>query len=73
MGKTQGKLQWEIIADQIHKAGWSYGYCKAIVRDLGEVCIVDAHRHDGHWHVVHAPTLIMAFSELQRVISKVPQ
>jgi len=37
---------WEIIADKLSAAGWSWGYCSAVTRD-GWRWIVDAHRDDG--------------------------
>lgn len=67
--KTTGKQYWEIIADQLHEAGWSYGYSQAIVRDLGDVWIADAIKN-GHRYIVQAPTLMTAFIELQKVTRK---
>ena len=34
---------WEIVADKLSAAGWSWGYCSAVTRD-GWRWIVDAHR-----------------------------
>lgn len=67
---------WEIIADQIAKAGWSYGHCKYLVedRESGEVRVVyvaDAHRPDGHRFVSQAETLMTAFIELQKMLRDV--
>jgi hypothetical protein len=38
---------WEIIADNLKKAGWSLGYVSAVDRDGRTIFIVDAHRDDG--------------------------
>jgi hypothetical protein len=69
-------FDWEIIADQIAKAGWSYGYNKYLTddKDSGEVRVVyvaDAHRSDGHRFVSQAETLMTAFIELQKVLRDV--
>jgi hypothetical protein len=45
---------WEIIADNLSKAGWSWG-CVATINSNGRtIWIVDAHRVDGKRFVVHA-------------------
>jgi hypothetical protein len=38
---------WEIIADNLKKAGWSLGYVSAVDSDGRTVWIADAHRDDG--------------------------
>ena len=38
---------WEIIADNLSKAGWSYGYVSAIDSNGRTIWIADAHRDDG--------------------------
>src|SRR5947207_2248919 len=43
---------WETIADKLHAAGWSWGYCSAVSRD-GWRWIVDAHR-EGRRYIVHS-------------------
>jgi hypothetical protein len=48
------KRYWEIIADKLSKAGWSWG-CVATVDCRGRTTFVaDAHRDDGKRFVVHA-------------------
>ena len=42
---------WEIIADNLSKAGWSLGYVSAIDSEGRTIWIVDAHR-DGKRFVV---------------------
>jgi hypothetical protein len=39
---------WEIIADRLSAAGWSWGYCSAVTREG----IVDAYR-EGRRYIVH--------------------
>jgi hypothetical protein len=58
---------WEIIADNLKKAGWSYGYVSALDHDGGTIWIADAHRDDGKRFVVHADEKLSAFLELERI------
>jgi hypothetical protein len=45
---------WEIIADRLSAAGWSWG-CVSAVDSYGQtIWIVDAHRDDGKRFIVHA-------------------
>jgi hypothetical protein len=45
---------WEIIADNLKKAGWSLGYVSAIDSNGRTIWIADAHRDDGKRFVVFA-------------------
>jgi hypothetical protein len=38
---------WEIIADNLSKAGWSWGCVAAIDREGRTIWIADAHRDNG--------------------------
>jgi hypothetical protein len=38
---------WEIIADNLSKAGWSLGWVSALDLEGRTIWIVDAHRDDG--------------------------
>jgi hypothetical protein len=58
---------WEIIADNLSKAGWSYGYVSALDREGRTSWIVDAHR-DGKRFVVRANVKLTAFVELESAI-----
>jgi hypothetical protein len=58
----------EIIADNLKKAGWSYGYVSALDVEGRTIWIVDAHRDDGKRFVVHADELLTAFVELERQV-----
>jgi hypothetical protein len=56
---------WEIIADNLSKAGCSWG-CVAAVDSRGQaIWIADAHRDDGKRYVVHADEKLTAFLELE--------
>jgi hypothetical protein len=58
---------WEIIADNLKKAGWSLG-CVSAVDSRGQtIWITDAHRGDGKRFVVRADEKLTAFLELERV------
>src|SRR5207248_4081093 len=50
---------WEIVADKLSAAGWSWGYCSAVTRN-GWRWIVDAHR-EGRRYIIHSDELLSAF------------
>jgi hypothetical protein len=60
---------WEIIADNLSQAGWSWG-CVATVDSRGRTIFVvaDAHRGDGKRFVVSADQKLTAFVELESAI-----
>ena len=58
---------WEIIADNLHKAGWSYGCVAALDRKGRTIWIVDAHGY-GKRFIVRADEMLTAFMELERAI-----
>jgi hypothetical protein len=41
------KRNWEIIADNLSKAGWSWGCVATVDREGRTIYIADAHRDDG--------------------------
>jgi hypothetical protein len=45
---------WEIIADNLSKACWSYGYVSAVDSQGRTIWIAGAHRDDGKRFVVRA-------------------
>ena len=49
-----GVNYWEIIADNLSKAGWSWGCVSAIDYNERTIWIADAHRDDGKRFVVRA-------------------
>jgi hypothetical protein len=59
---------WEIIADNLSKAGWSWGCVAAVDREGRTIWVADAHRGDGNRLVVRADEKLTAFIELQSAI-----
>jgi hypothetical protein len=59
---------WEIIADNLSKAGWSWGCVSAIAFNGRTIWIADAHRGDGKRFVVRADEKLTAFLELELAI-----
>jgi hypothetical protein len=59
----------EIIADNLSKAGWSYGYVSALDSRGRTIWIVDAHGY-GKRFIVRADEILTAFLELERAIHK---
>jgi hypothetical protein len=59
---------WEIIADTLSKAGWSWGCVSAVDSEGRTIWIVDAHRDDGKRFIVHADEKLSAFVELEREV-----
>ena len=58
---------WEIIADNLSKAGWSLGWVSAVDSEGRTLWIVDAHRDNGKRFVVRSDELLSAFLELERI------
>ena len=58
---------WEIVADKLSAAGWSWGYYSAVTRD-GWRWIVDAYRGDGRRYIVHSDELLSGFPELEHTL-----
>ena len=59
---------WETIADNLSKAGWSWGCVSALDSRGRTIWIADAHRGDGKRFVVRADEKLTAFMELESVI-----
>jgi hypothetical protein len=59
---------WEIIADNLSKAGWSWGCVSAVDSNGRTIWIADAHRGDGQRFVVHTDDKLTAFLELESAI-----
>jgi len=59
---------WEIIADRLSKAGWSWGCVSAVDCNERTIWIAGAHRDDGRRFVVHADEKVTAFLELESTI-----
>jgi hypothetical protein len=56
---------WEIIADNLSKAGWSWGCVSAIDANGRTIWIADAHCNGGKRFVVRADEQLTAFLELE--------
>jgi len=56
---------WEIIADNLSKAGWSWGCVSALDSEGRTIRIVDAHSDDETRFVVRADEKLTAFVELE--------
>ena len=54
---------WEIIADNLSKAGWSLGCVSALDAQGQTIWIVDAHRGDGKRFIVRSDEKLTAFVE----------
>jgi hypothetical protein len=59
---------WELVADKLSKAGWSWGWVSAVESNGQTIWIVDAHRDNGKRFVVRADEKLTAFLELARMI-----
>jgi hypothetical protein len=53
---------WEIIADNLSSAGFSWGCVSAIDLEARTIWIVDAHRDDGKRFIVRADEKLSAFN-----------
>ena len=62
------KRYWEIIADNLSKAGWSWGCVSALDAHGRTIWITDAHRGDGKRFIGRADEMLTAFLELKRGI-----
>ena len=60
------KRYWELTADKLSKAGWSWGCVSAIDSEGRTLWIVDAHRDNGKRFVVRSDDILSAFLELER-------
>jgi hypothetical protein len=58
---------WELVADNLSKAGWSWGCVSAIDPNGRTIWIADARRGDGKRFVMRADEKLTAFLELERV------
>jgi hypothetical protein len=58
----------EIIADNLSKAGWSWGCVSAVNSHAQTIWIADAHRDNGKRFVVRADEKLTAFLELESAI-----
>jgi hypothetical protein len=61
---------WELIADNLSKAGWSWGCVSALDAQGRTIWIADAHRDDRRRFVVRADEKFTAFMELELARSR---
>jgi hypothetical protein len=61
-------IYWEVIADNLSKAGWSWGCVSAVDSEGRTVFIADAHRDDGKRFAMRADEKLTAFLELESAI-----
>jgi hypothetical protein len=59
---------WEIIADNLSKAGFSWGCVSAIDSNGRTIWIADAHRDDGKRSIVRADEKLTAFLGVESAI-----
>jgi hypothetical protein len=59
---------WEITADNLSKAGWSWGCVSAIDSHGRTIFIADAHRGGDQRFIVRADEKLTAFVELESAI-----
>jgi hypothetical protein len=73
---SHGRVSWQ--ADNLSKAGWSWGCVSAIDSEGRPILIVDAHPDDGRRFIVRADEKLTAFLEFQisaiwRCAAEMPQ
>jgi hypothetical protein len=56
---------WEIIADNLSKAGWSWGLVSSTDHEGRQFWVAAAERDDAGRFIVHADEMRTAFLELQ--------
>ena len=62
--KRDNSEHWEIIADNLSKAGWSWGCVATVDSERRAICVVAAER-DGQRCIVRADERLTAFIELE--------
>ena len=62
------RKDWEIIADRLSAAGWSWGYVSTINSKGQTIFVANAHRDDGKRFIVAADDKLSAFVELEREV-----
>ena len=62
---TTAPKYWEMIADGLGRAGWTWGHVSYFAGDGRKMFCADAHRGDGRRFIVHAEDLAVAFIELE--------
>jgi len=60
---------WEIIADNLSKAGWRWGCVSALDSQGHTIWIADAHRGDGKRYIVRSDEILTPFLELESALA----
>jgi hypothetical protein len=68
MAESECVNYWEIVADNLSKAGWSLGWVSTVDSEGRTIWIADAHGDDGNRFVVRADEKQTAFVELESAI-----
>ncbi len=58
---------WEVIADNLSKAGWSWGCVSAVDCNGQTIFVADAHRDNRKRLVARSKEKLTAFLELERI------
>jgi hypothetical protein len=61
---------WEIIADNLKKAGWKFGCISSTDHEGRQFWVVAAEREDAGRFIVHADEMLIAFLELRAAIHR---
>jgi hypothetical protein len=61
---------WEIIGDNLSKAGWSWGGVSAVDSRGRTIFVADTHHDDGQRFVVRADEKLAAFLERESAASR---
>jgi hypothetical protein len=59
---------WEIIADNLTEAGWSWGCVSAVDSSGRTIFVVDVHRSDDRRFIVRVDEKLTAFAELESAL-----
>jgi hypothetical protein len=62
------RVNWETVADNLSKAGFSWGCVATVDREGRTIWIADTHHRDGKRFIVHADEKLTAFMELEAAI-----
>ena len=66
IGRIRRVKYWKIIANNLKKAGWSWGCVATVDYEGRKIWIVEAHRDEGNRYIVRAYERLTAFRELKR-------
>ena len=66
-GRMGDLKYWELVADKLSNAGWSWGCVSAVDSQGRTIWIADAHHGDGKRSISRADDKLTAFLELERV------